>query len=189
MSDQPPDANHADGAERPPGGKRERPRTPDDRPVLSVAEEGDLVSGFLEGLVDAFGLDARVETTPIDEETVQVDVNGEGLGLLVGPRGRTLSAIQELSRTVLQRKAGGGFQGRVRVDVGGYRAKRHEALARFVTQVAEGVVTSGEASALEPMNPPDRKVVHDTVHGIEGATTWSEGEEPRRHVVIAPDES
>lgn len=197
VSDQAPEAHHAERADSRPSGGRERSTgregrgepTRDDRPVLTVAEEGELVADFLEGLVDAFGLDARVETTPIDDDTVQVDVNGEGLGLLVGPRGRTLSAVQELSRTVLQRKAGGGFQGRVRVDVGGYRAKRHEALARFVTQIAEGVVTSGEASALEPMNPPDRKVVHDTVNGIEGASTRSEGEEPRRYVVITPDAS
>ncbi|HVX19177.1 MAG TPA: RNA-binding cell elongation regulator Jag/EloR [Acidimicrobiales bacterium] len=169
----------------PRGGRQGRPD--DDRPVLTVAEEGKLVSDFLEGLVDAFDLDAEVVTSPIDDETVQVDVQGDELGILVGPRGRTLGAVQELSRTILQRSAGGGFRGRVRVDVAGYRAKRHEALARFATKVAADVVDSGKATALEPMNPPDRKVVHDTVNEIEGVTTSSQGEEPRRYVVISPD--
>ncbi len=72
------------------------------------------------------------------------------------------------------------------MDVAGYRARRREALERFVAQVAEQVRESGVAKALEPMAPPDRKVVHDTVNGIEGVGTISEGEEPRRRVVVVP---
>ena len=74
----------------------------------------------------------------------------------------------------------------MRVDVGGYRERRREALAAFARQVAEEVRDTQVERALEPMNPPDRKVVHDTVAEIEGVATSSEGEEPRRRVVIRP---
>jgi len=86
----------------------------------------------------------------------------------------------------VQRQATGTHHGRVRIDIGGYRERRKEALARFATQVAADVAESGVAKALEPMHPADRKVVHDTVNEIEGVATTSEGEEPRRRVVILP---
>lgn len=178
------DAGSRRSSERRPD--RGTPRPHDDRPILTVEEEGALVADFLEGLVDAFDLDADVRTAPIDEDTVQVDVDGDELGLLVGPRGNTLGAIHELSRTILQRNAGGGFQGRVRVDVAGYRARRREALTKFVQGLAAQVIETGRASALEPMNPSDRKVVHDTANEIDGVATRSQGEEPRRFVVIEP---
>lgn len=75
---------------------------------------------------------------------------------------------------------------RLRVDVGGYRERRREALARFAQKAAAQVLASAEPAALEPMNAADRKVVHDTVNDIEGVRTSSEGEEPRRRVVISP---
>jgi len=79
-----------------------------------------------------------------------------------------------------------GRSARLRVDVGGYRERRREALAAFARQVAEEVLTNNVERALEPMNPPDRKVVHDAVAEIDGVATSSEGEEPRRRVVISP---
>ena len=145
-----------------------------------------IVTEFVTGLVDAFGYEASVEADTIDDENVEVRVDGQDLGLLVGPKGATLAAVQELSRTVVHRQVPGTAEGRVRVDVAGYRARRREALERFVAQVADQVRESGVAKALEPMAPPDRKIVHDTVNGIEGVGTISEGEEPRRRVVVVP---
>jgi spoIIIJ-associated protein len=145
-----------------------------------------IVSEFLTGLVDAFGLEASVETDSIDEDTTEVRVEGSDLGLLVGPKGNTLTAIQELSRTVVHRRVPGTAAGRVRLDVAGYRQRRREALERFTQSVADEVKASGVQKALEPMNPADRKVVHDTVNEIDGVSTISEGEEPRRRVVIIP---
>jgi spoIIIJ-associated protein len=145
-----------------------------------------IVSEFLNGLVDAFGVEGTVETTSIDEETSEVRIEGSDLGLLVGPKGNTLTAIQELSRTVVHRRVPGTAAGRVRLDVAGYRQRRREALERFTQQVADQVKESGVQKALEPMNPADRKVVHDTVNDIDGVSTISEGEEPRRRVVIIP---
>jgi spoIIIJ-associated protein len=145
------------------------------------------VASFLEGLVDAFGLEGTVSVETVEDDTIEAKVDGEDLGLLIGPKGLTLQAVQELARAVLQREGPGGP--RLRVDVGGYRERRREALARFTHTVAEQVLASGTATSLEPMGAADRKVVHDTVNEIEGVNTISEGEEPRRRVVIQPDEA
>ena len=122
----------------------------------------------------------------IDEETTEVRVEGRDLGILVGPKGNTLAAIQELSRTVIHRKVSGTAAGRVRLDVAGYRQRRREALEQFTRGVAEEVRSSGVQKALEPMGSADRKVVHDAVNEIEGVSTISEGDEPRRRVVLTP---
>ena len=152
-----------------------------------LAEQGEVVRGFLVDLLDAFGLDGEVTATPAEEGAVELAVTGDDLGLLIGPKGATLQAVQELSRSMLQRSLPGEAHARIRVDVGGYRARRREALEGFVRKVAEEVVSSGAQKALEPMAPPDRKVVHDTVNEIEGVHTVSEGEDARRRVVIIPD--
>lgn len=152
-----------------------------------LTEQGEVVRGFLVELVDAFGLHGEVSATLAEEGAVELAVDGDDLGLLIGPKGATLQAVQELSRSVLQRKMTGETHARIRVDVGGYRARRSEALAQFVRQVASDVVSSGTQKALEPMAPPDRKVVHDTVNEIDGVRTMSEGEDAQRRVVIIPD--
>lgn len=152
-----------------------------------LAAQGEVVRGFLLDLLDAFGLDGEVVATPAEEGAVELDVTGDDLGLLIGPKGQTLQAVQELSRSILQRQHAGESHARIRIDVGGYRQRRREALERFVRQVAEDVRTSGVQKALEPMSPPDRKIVHDTVNDIEGVRTMSEGEDTRRRVVILPD--
>ena len=87
---------------------------------------------------------------------------------------------------MLQRRLTGRHDGRVRIDVSGYRERRREALARFTEQVAKQVKESGVQNALEPMGAADRKIVHDTANEIEGVSTISEGDDPRRRVVILP---
>lgn len=158
-----------------------------DEPSLEV--QGETARTFVEGLVRAFGATGTTSVRAVDEETVEVTVVGDDLGLLIGPKGQTLTAVQELARTVVQRAAGSGRGARVRVDIGGYRERRRIALERFTRQIAEQVLASGTPTALEPMGPPDRKVVHDTVNTIPGVRTTSEGEEPRRRVVLLPDDS
>ena len=177
------------------GRSRSRSRTDDhddeqgsaDMSETELAEQGEAVRGFLVDLLDAFGFDGEVTATPAEEGAVELAVTGGDLGLLIGPKGATLQAIQELSRSVLQRQRPGESHARIRVDVSGYRARRKVALEGFVRQVAEDVRSSGVQKALEPMAPPDRKVVHDTVNEIEGVHTISEGEDARRRVVIIPD--
>jgi spoIIIJ-associated protein len=150
----------------------------------SVADVGDAASDFVRGLVDAFGVDGRTSVAELDVDTIEVRVEGNDLGLLVGPKGATLGAIQELTRTVTTRVEPGGRNVRLHVDVAGYRARRREALERFTRQVAESVKETGRSTAMEPMNAADRKVVHDTANAIDGIRTTSEGEEPRRRVVL-----
>ena len=152
-----------------------------------AGDAGEVGEEFLSGLVNAFGVEGSVTRNRLDDgETIELAVEGEEVGMLIGPRGQTLSAIQELTRTVVQRRAADG-QPRIVVDVAGYRKDRREALERFTREVADQVVATGVVRVLEPMPPADRKVVHDTVNTIDGVSTTSEGEEPGRRVVIQPD--
>lgn len=151
---------------------------------VPVGAQADVADEFVRGLLTAFAVEAEVAVR-IEGDVVFVDVEGDDLGLLVGPRGATLRAIEELVRTVVQRRTD-VHGARVHVDVGGYQAKRRAALERFATELAARVRESGRELALEPMAPADRKVVHDAVARIEGVVTVSEGEEPRRRVVLRP---
>lgn len=155
---------------------------------MSLEQQGEAARQFVAELVQTLGVTATVEAHPSDEETVSVAVEGEGVGTLIGPGGTTLQALQELTRTYVQ-KITGGQSDRILVDVAGYRARRVAALQRFTSGIAEEVVSSGEPRALEPMSAADRKVVHDTVNDIAGVETRSEGEDPRRYIVIVPDTS
>ena len=155
---------------------------------ITLDEQVEVIEDFLDGLLEAFGLDGSITSEQVDDEVMEIRVEGDDLGLMIGPKGQTLAAIHDLARTVTQRQLAGPHAGRVRVDVGGYRRRRSEALAAFARQVAEEVRESGTQKALEPMAAPDRKVVHDTVNAIDGVHTVSEGEDRNRRVVILPDD-
>jgi len=155
---------------------------------ITLAEQADIAKTFLTGLLEAMELTAEVSVREIDAETVELAINANPaseLGILVGPRGTTLQALQEVTRTVVQAKSPGRTD-RILVDVAQYRERRIAALARFGQQVAVEVVETGEERALEPMSPADRKAIHDGLTGVDGIVNRSEGEEPRRFVVIAP---
>mgnify|MGYP003341724123 CR=1 FL=1 len=145
---------------------------------------GEEASRFMQGLLDAFGATGTVELVE-DGDDLEVRVHGEELGLLVGPGGNTLMAIQDLTRVASQRRLG-DQDTRLRVDIAGYRERRKEALGRFAQKVAEEVVSTGQARRLEPMNSADRKIVHDTLIEVAGVSTRSEGEDPKRRVVVEP---
>jgi spoIIIJ-associated protein len=154
---------------------------------LDLEGQRTAVEGFLTDLVVAFGRsDATVSVTVADDDALDAVIDGAELGLLVGQKGATLQAVQELVRSMVQRRFVGQAHARVRVDVAGYRARRKEALERFARGVAESVRESGVAKALDPMGSADRKIVHDVVNDIDGVTTVSEGEDAARRVVIRP---
>ena len=93
----------------------------------------------------AFGIDGTSTTSErVEEDTIEVRLDGGDLGLLIGPKGQTLHTVQELARTVVQRRGGGTQEGRIRIDIAGYRQRRREALERFTQQVAETVLATGE---------------------------------------------
>jgi spoIIIJ-associated protein len=152
---------------------------------MTLEEQGEVARSFVTGLLAEFGLEATVETRLLDEDTVEIAAMGDELGLLVGPRGSTLSALQDLTRAVVQRQCPSRTD-RILVDVAGYREKRSAALKRFSTQIAEEVIASGQEKALEAMSPADRKAVHDAINDLDGVVTRSEGEDPNRYIVIAP---
>jgi spoIIIJ-associated protein len=155
---------------------------------LDLEAQRAAVEGFLTDLVTAFGReDATVAVTiSEDDQALEAAVEGSELGLLVGQKGVTLQAVQELVRSMVQRRFVGQSHARVRVDVAGYRARRKEALERFAASVAASVKETGVAKALDPMGSADRKVVHDAVNDIDGVDTISEGEDAARRVVIRP---
>jgi len=153
---------------------------------ISLEEQAGIAKTFLDGLLERLGVKGDVTWSEPDGDVLEIEIAGEGLGTLIGPKGTTLLALQELTRLVLQRQAPSG-DCRAMLDINGYRKKRQEALARFVQQVAAEVLAKGSPRALEPMPAADRKVVHDTANAIEGVSTMSEGEEPFRRVVLVPD--
>ncbi len=151
---------------------------------IPVADQADHAARFAGELVRTMGFTATVRTE-IDDDDVTVHIEGEGLGALVGPRGVTIQALEEVVRAVTQHHAG-GHSAWIHVDVAGYRERRRQALAEFARQVAAEVKETGEERALEPMGAADRKLVHDVAAEIDGVSTTSEGEEPRRRVVVLP---
>ena len=167
--------------DRPP--REERP--PREKVDVDPAVVGQAASDFLSGLVSAFGTTGNVSVSR-EEDEIEVRVDGTELGLLVGPGGSTLLAIQDLTRVASQRRLG-DQDTRLRVDIAGYRERRKEALGRFAKKVADEVVATGEARRLEPMNSADRKIVHDVLIEVAGVSTRSEGEDPKRRVVVEPD--
>jgi spoIIIJ-associated protein len=151
---------------------------------VSARQVGDEALKFIDELVAAFAFTGTTELIE-DGDDLEIRVHGENLGLLVGPRGTTLQAVQDLARVASQRRLG-DHDTRLRVDIGGYRQRRKEALDRFAVQMAEEVKQSGVARVLEPMSSADRKVVHDSLSEVDGISTRSEGDDPYRRVVITP---
>ena len=152
------------------------------QPTEEIVEEArEEALDFLEGLLDAMEMDGDVIADITEEGAIAAAIEGSDSGLLIGRRGQTLDAIQELLRTVLQRQA----QTRLRVtlDIEGYRDRRKEALIKETQELAERALRDGEA-ALEPMSAYERKIVHDTAATIDGVESFSEGDEPRRRVIL-----
>ncbi len=151
---------------------------------VNARQVGDEARKFIDELVAAFAFTGTTELIE-DGDDLEIRVHGDNLGLLVGPRGTTLQAVQDLARVASQRRLG-DHDTRLRVDIGGYRQRRKEALDRFAVQMAEEVKQSGIARVLEPMSAADRKIVHDALSVVDGISTRSEGDDPYRRVVITP---
>jgi spoIIIJ-associated protein len=138
---------------------------------------------FLEGVLRSAGLVGSV-TAIVENDDIDIQVNGDDLNVLVGQRGTTLMALQDLTRVVSQRRLG-DHDTHLRIDIAKYRERRREALGRFAIKVANEVLAGGEPRALEAMNSADRKIVHDSLAEMEGIATHSEGEDPHRRVVVS----
>lgn len=149
-----------------------------------LVAEGDAAGDYLERLLDILDFDGDIDLD-VEGERAVVSIIGEGdVQRLVGERGEVLDALQELTR--LAAMADTGHRSRLMLDIAGYRAQRREELRALGQSTAEKVLESGEAVRLTPMNPFERKIVHDAIGVIDGVESSSEGEEPRRRVVVSP---
>ena len=152
--------------------------------MATQREVPELVQELLEKLVAALGLKASVEVST-DGETVTGTVHGNELGLFIGRHGQTIEAVQHLAyRMVMHRNE--GERVRIVIDAEGYRARREEALHRQADQAADEAVRFKRPVALDAMTASERKLVHEYLRDRGDVETYSEGEEPDRHLVVAP---
>lgn len=153
--------------------------------TLEAAENNEAAQ-FLREMLRLMNIDAQVLANVSEEDGVRLRIESSGMGVLIGHRGETLDAIQYLTSLHVNRsRKEHGFT-RITVDTEGYRDRREETLARLARKVASQVRSTGRARTLEPMNPYERRVLHATLQNNPYVTTYSEGEEPNRRVVIAP---
>ena len=147
------------------------------------AEPAERVRDLLERVVAAVGLEAEVDVVE-DAESIVGTVDGDDLGVLIGRHGQTIDALEHLATRIAYR--GDGERLRVVVDAAGYRARRAEALQRQADRAASEAVQYGRPVALDAMVASERKIVHEYLRDRHDIETYSEGEEPHRHLVVAP---
>ena len=175
------DGATTDPAEQPdatPATDRPAPRTA----VIDLEREGEIAADYLEELLDIADLDGDIDMD-VERDRALVSIVGGDLDDLVGREGQVLEALQELTRLAVLTAT--GTRSRLMLDIGGYRAGRRAVLSELGRSTAEQVRSTGEAVRLEPMTPFERKIVHDAV-AEAGLRSESEGEEPRRFVVVLP---
>ena len=148
----------------------------------ALENEGDIAADYLEELLDIADLDGDIDLD-VEGDRASVSIVGGDLDQLVGKDGEVLEALQELTRLAVYRET--GERSRLMLDVGGFRADKRTRLEKLAAETVTEVQQSGEPVALRPMSPFERKVVHDAV-AAAGLRSESEGEEPRRHVVVLP---
>ncbi len=145
--------------------------------------EGDAAADFLEELLDIVDLGGDIDLD-VEGDRATVSVVGADLSRLVGENGKVLDAVQELTRLAVLQET--GERSRLMLDIGGHRANRRAELEKLAAEVVDRVRDGGEPQRLDPMNPFERKVVHDAVATVDGVFSESEGEEPSRCVVVLP---
>jgi spoIIIJ-associated protein len=173
------DAEAGDGEPGELGPAEELGEPPD---LADLELEGEIAADYIEGLLDVADLDGDIDMD-VDGDRAVVSVVGATLDELVGPKGEVLEALQELTRLAVHRQT--GSRTRIMIDVGGYRLRRRTELAETGRDAADEVKRTGEPKKLWPMNPFERKIVHDAV-AAAGLRSESEGEEPDRRVVVLP---
>ena len=167
-----PEASSTDGA------GTDGDETAADNPLDTEAE---IAADYLEELLDIADLDGDIDTY-IEGDRAHVSIVSESQ-VLVGSNGEVLDALQELTRLAVMTET--GDRSRLMLDVAGYRDRRRQELATLAADAIAEARSSQERVPLQPMNPFERKIVHDAV-AAAGLTSESEGEEPRRHVVVLP---
>jgi spoIIIJ-associated protein len=144
-------------------------------------EQSEIAADYIEGLLDILDIDGDIDEL-VSAGRPMVEVVGDRLNSLVGPRGATLEALQELTRLAIFRQT--GEPSRLLLDVGGYRANRRKELVALAKTTVEKVLAHGEPIKLEPMSAFERKCVHDVVTATDGVESESEGVEPSRRIIV-----
>ena len=148
-------------------------------------EKSDQIRTFLAGLLEHMGSTARAKVYISDKDRYKVILEGEKLGQLIGRRGETLDAIQQLTNYSVNR--GSDRRVRIHVDAENYRQKREQSLQHLAVKVAGKVCKYRKNVTLEPMNAYERHVIHTALQEVPGVTTYSVGTEPNRRVIVAYD--
>ena len=149
-----------------------------------LVREGDVAGDYLERLLDILDVDGDIDLD-VEGDRASVAIVGGRLDDLIGPGGATLEALQELTRLAVAQST--GVRSRLMLDVGEFRARRRADLTALAGETARRVAASSQPERLSPMNPFERKVVHDVIASVSGVHSESEGEEPNRRVVVLPD--
>jgi spoIIIJ-associated protein len=149
-----------------------------------LVREGDVAGDYLERLLDILDKDGDIDLD-VEGDRASVAIVGGKLTDLIGPDGATLEALQELTRLAVAQST--GVRSRLMLDIGEFRAKRRADLTALAGEAARRVASSRQPERLSPMNPFERKVVHDVIASVAGVHSESEGEEPNRRVVVLPD--
>ena len=149
-----------------------------------LVREGDVAGDYLERLLDILDKDGDIDLD-VEGDRASVAIVGGRLSDLIGPEGATLEALQELTRLAVAQST--GVRSRLMLDIGGFRAKRRADLTALGGEAARRVAGSRQPERLAPMNPFERKVVHDVIASVAGVRSESEGEEPNRRVVVLPE--
>ncbi len=147
----------------------------------------DLAKGYLEKMISAMGIEGTSIEMSCEDNNVDFVISGDNASMLIGRRGETLDALQYLTSLVANHVDDNYY--RISINVGDYREKRKETLSALGRKHALLAARKGFKHSFEPMNPYERRIIHTAVQEIEGATSWSEGENARRHVVIGPDQN
>lgn len=145
----------------------------------------DIAKAYLADVLTKLGVTNVVIEANETEDGAEFDVNGDDIGFIIGHRGETLDALQYLTGLVVNHIHDEYF--RVIINIGNYREKREKTLEVLGRKLAFRACKTGEKVSLEPMNPYERRIIHTAVQKVRGATSWSEGENLQRHVVIGPD--
>ena len=140
---------------------------------------------FLRDVLDKMTLESVAIEKSTDENAVEFNLSGEEVGFVIGRRGETLDALQYLTSLVANH--GEDPYIKVTVNTGNYREKREKTLEILGRKLAFKAIKTGKKTSLEPMNPYERRIIHTAVQKVNGAISWSEGENAARHVVIGPD--
>ena len=151
--------------------------------VYNSDSPAENAKNFIKDILTAMGIDAEV-TAELKDDVVEINLEGENMGVVIGKRGDTLDSLQYLTSLVVNQ--GSENYIKVSIDTENYRQKREEVLSALANRLASKVVRTGRKFALEPMNPYERRIIHSKLQDNEDVTTFSIGHEPYRKVVIAP---